>query len=547
MPVNWWDTPEIEAAKKKALAGGTGGVFTLDQLKALGQTGDMATDWMAGAKKDPLLAGGGRAIVNPDLKLPAGYYQLPGAAGAYYYDPRSGQVSQEFADWANSGKIERDPITNLPKALMDQRDGGEAFRATDSQNPATLETLRKIFDYGKVNGSYQEAQDKVLGLGQYQQFMTSKDGKQLRVSDALGQAPVDPATAPFTQTPTPTGGFDRLMKLTGKTRDEVSKMLGGSVTANESAIAASPYYEGTSDTRSSLEDALASNYEKRATMWKGLQDQRAARGVDINTGTSEAEKKRIYDTVSRISDPAQRAAYLSAQDPGNLTTELRAERYALRAGERDQIAAYEKAHPEVRYDFNETNKYGDTKGRGIQVKITSGSQVMTDPATGREIFVGSVPKKIELVKARVKNIDRAAAAAQGVAVGGMSAMLTGGSSLFIGGSALLGGMSGMGFGPNVKNISMKRRGTLTGFGQWDVRDPHMMNMREVGTAFAFAAVLGGFGKGAGGAKTAGSSYSQKAAVSSFGPSAAGLGAKNSGFMLAGSRGAVGGGAFMMTR
>lgn len=546
MAVNWWDTPEIEAAKKKALAGGAGGVFTLDQLKALGQTGDMATDWMAGAKKDPLLAGGGRAIVNPDLKLPAGYYQIPGAAGAYYYNPSSGQVSQEFADWANSGKIERDPITNLPKALMDQRDGGEAFRASDSQNPATLETLRKIFEYGKVNGSYQEAQDKVLGLGQYQQFMTSKDGKQLRVSDALGQAPVDPATAPFTQTPTPTGGFDRLMKLTGKTRDEVSKMLGGSVTANESAIAASPYYEGTSDTRSSLEDALASNYEKRATMWKGLQDQRAARGVDINTGTSEAEKKRIYDTVSRISDPAQRAAYLSAQDPGNLTTELRAERYALRAGERDQIAAYEKAHPEVRYDFNETNKYGDTKGRGIQVKITSGSQVMTDPATGREIFVGSVPKKIELVKARVKNIDRAAAAAQGVAVGGMSAMLTGGSSLFIGGSALLGGMSGMGFGPNVKNISMKRRGTLTGFGQWDVRDPHMMNMREVGTAFAFAALFGGFGKGAG-AKTAGSSYSQKAAVSSFGPSAAGLGAKNSGFMLAGSRGAVGGGAFMMTR
>ena len=494
---NWWDTPEIEAAKKKALAGGSAGVFSLAQLKALGQTGDSATDWMAGAKKDPLLAGGGRAVVDPKLNLPAGYYQIPGASGAYHYDPRSGQVSQEFADWANSGKIERNDLTGLPKALMDQRDGGDVFRAGADQDPNTLRTLDDIFKIGKgADGTYQDAQDRVLGLGRYQQFLADKDGKQMRVSDVAGSPLVDPATAPYADASAPKGGFDRLMKLTGGTRADVNKMIGGGVDTtvpfgektrvilrNEFTIAPTQYQEGTADTQSSLEDSLAANYTKRATMWKSLQEQRAARGLDVSTGTSDAEKKRIYDTVSRIGDPTQRSAYLKAQDRGNLTSGLRDEQYALRAGERDQIANYEKSRPEIRYDYNETNKYGDTKGKGIQVKITSGSQVVTDPATGREVFVGSVPKSLELVKSRVKDIDRAAAATQGAAVGFMTGGIPG---------AFLGAASGMGLGPNVKNISFK---DMKGLGQWDMRDPHMMSFREVGSAFAFAAITGTGGYG----------------------------------------------------
>lgn len=479
--MNWWETAEIEAAKKKALSGGASGVFTLDQLKKLGQTGDMATDWMAGGKPAPgaLVSGGGRSIINPALKLPAGHYQLPVSSGAYYYDPRSGQVSQEFANWANSGKIERDDLTGLPKALMDRRDGGDVFRAGNDQDPATLETLRKIFEYGKVNGSYQEAQDRVLGLGRHQQFLADKNGKQVRVTDALGQAPVDPATAPFTQAPSSAGGFDRLMKLTGKTRDEVSAMLGGSVNANENPIAPGQYFEGTNDTRSTMEDSLAANYEKRASMWKGLQENRSARGLNVDTGTSEAERKRIYDTYHRITDPAQRAAYIKYQDPGNLTDELRAARYEARAGERDQIAAYEKANPTVEY--NATGKYGQPAG--MQVKLTSGSATFSDSTTGRDVFVGSVPKKIEMMKTNLGDFDKGAKIAGGTIMGAMVGFATGG----IPGAFLGAYMGGGGWMPNAKNISFKNS---RGWSQWKTGDPHMMDLKEVATAVAFAKFTG---------------------------------------------------------
>ena len=490
--MNWWDTPEIEAAKKKAVASGAPGVFTLDQLKALGQTGDMATDWMAGAKKnkDSLIAGGGRSIINPDLKLPAGYYQIPGSAGAYYYNPSSGQVSQEFADWANSGKIERDPITNLPKALMDRRDSGEVFRAGADQDPVTLENLRKIFEYGKTGGSYQDAQDRVLGLGRYQQFLTDKNGKQIRVSDALGQAPIDPATAPYTQAPKSEGGFDRLMKLTGKTRDEVSSMIGGPVTANEAPISGNEYFEGTQDTKASMENALAANYEKRASMWKGLQEMRAARGMNVDTGTSDAEKKRIYETYQRISDQAQKDAYLSAQDPGNLTDDLRAKRYGLRAGERKQISEYETAHPTIEY--NATGKFGQP--RGMQIKLTSGSATFADPVTGREAFVGTVPKKVEMMKSKygTSDIDIAAKRIGGGVMGAMVGFATGGIP-----GAFLGAYGGAG-GPLSKG-SFKRPGDALKFKS---SQPHMMDLKEIGTAVAFASF---FGQGAWNTKTPSSS------------------------------------------
>ncbi len=486
---NWWETPEIEAAKQKALAGGASGVFTLDQLKKLGQTGDMATDWMAGGKPAPgsLVAGGGRSMIDPALKLPAGYYRLPGAAGAYYYNPSSGQVSPEFADWANSGKIERDDLTGMPKALMDQRDSGDVFRAGNDQDPATLETLRKIFEYGKVDGSYQEAQDRVLGLGRFQQFLTDKNGKQMRVGDVPGTPLTDPATAPFTQAPSSAGGFDRLMKLSGRTRDEVSTMLGGAVNANGAPIAPGQYYEGTNDTASTMEDALAANYEKRATMWKGLQEMRSMRGLNPNTGTSDAEKKRIYETYNRITDPAQRAAYLTAQDPGNLTDALRAARYELRSGERDQIASYEAAHPQIEY--NATGKFGQPQG--MQVKLTSGSATFSDPATGRESFFGSVPKKIEMMKPKYGNtaLDQTAKRLGGGIMGGLVGFATGGIP-----GAFLGAYTGAG-GPTTKG-SFNRLGD---FGKMKGNEAHFMDLKEIGTAVAFARITGSgamFNKGA---------------------------------------------------
>lgn len=472
---------EIEAAKKKALASGTAGVFSLDQLKALGQTGDAQTDWLAGAKKDPLISGGGRAVIDPSLNLPAGNYLLPGTSEAYYYNPRSGQVSQEFSDWANSGKIERDDLTGTPKALIDSRDGGEVFRSGNDQNPNTIHTLDEIFKLGKVDGSYQDSQDRVLGLGKYQQSLTDKNGKKISMQEVPGATLADPATAPYTQNPSNSaGGFDRLMQLTGKSRDEVSQMIGGTVRANAAPIPVNPYQEGTRETQTTLEDSLADNYTKRATMWKGLQEMRTARGLNADTGTSEAERKRIYETYNRITDPAQRAAYLSAQDPGNLTDGLRAARYELRSGERSQIAEYEKLHPTVEY--NATGKFGQPNG--MQIKLTSGSATFSDPTgTGREMFVGNVPKSIEMVRPNFKNIDKGAKIAGGAIMGAMVGFATGGIP-----GAFLGGYTGGGGPlPNAKNISLKNS---RGWGEWKSNGPHMMNLKEVGTAVAFARFTG---------------------------------------------------------
>lgn len=466
--MNWWETPEIEAAKKKALAGGASGVFTLDQLHALGQTGDMKTDWLAGGKPDPnsFIGGGGRATIDQTLNLPAGYYRIPGVDGAEYYDPHSGRVSQQFADWANSGKIERNDLTGVPTALMDPRDGGEVFRSRADQQPEYIKTLNDIFALGKgADGTYQDAQDRVLGLGRYQQFLTDKNGKQMRVSDAVGSPAVDPATAPYTDRSKPTAGaFDRLSTLTGKTPAEMDAMMGVG-----GASKTTGYY---ADYWQQMRDTLASNYETNALGYKGLQDERAARGLDINTGTSDAEKKRIYDTVSRITDPAQRAAYISAQDPGNLTDALRAERYALRAGERDQISTYEAAHPTIEY--NATGKYGQPAG--AQVKVTSGSVTFTDTATGRENFIGNVPKTAELVKPKYDRVGDAAHRIGGGVMGFMVGLATGNLP-----GAFMGAYIGAG-GPTTKG-SLNRPGD---FMKAKTNQAHLMNLQEVGTALAFA-------------------------------------------------------------
>lgn len=516
---SWWNTPDIESAKAKAIAGGGQGVFSLDDLTAMGSPGRKAKP------TDSVIGGGGQSKIDPALNLPAGYYRIPGVDGAEYYDPHSGQVSQAFADWANApGGIKRHDLTGMPLALMDQRDSGEVSRDSAAQIPGQVKNLNDIFALGKgPDGTYQDAQDRVLGTGKYQQFLLDKNGKQMRVQDVAGTPYIDPATAPYIDRTKSSGGaFDRLSKLTGKTPEAMDALLGvGGAKKTTGAYA---------DYWTNMRDSLASNFETNTLGAKGLQEQRAARGLDINTGTSEAERKRIFDTVSRISDPAQRAAYLKYQDPGNLTEGLRAERYDLRAGERDQIAGYEKEHPTVEY--NATGKYGQPAG--AQLKITSGSAVFSDTATGRENFVGSVPKAVELVKPRVTSLDRAAAATQGAAIGFISAALGNFGGVATAISMAATAASGAGFGPNVKNIST---GNLRGLQQWDVRDPHMMNMREFGTALATAAMIGGASPGA--------SYGAKQSLLKYGM---GEGSKfGVGFMGRMGAKAFVGGAFMASR
>lgn len=468
----------------------TPGVFTLDQLARMGQTGDMAADWLDDplARPDPdsLIAGGGRAVV--PTGIPAGYYRLPGMQEATYYDPHWGKVSPDFAKWATTpGGIERGPITDVPLAFMGgAQDSGDVFRSGYSQQVSTIKTLEDIFRLGRDRaGTYQDAQDRVLGIGRYQQFVRGMghaggEGKQIRMEDVAGFKPIDPATAPYTDlSALKAGAFDRLMSLTGKTRPDLEKELGMGAKGADYELT-NPYVnEGKTfkyaDYWRDMADALAANYETRARGQEGLREVREARGLDPETGISVEEKKRISDVYGRVSDPKQKEAFIKYQDPGNLTPELRAQRYEARAGERALITDWEASHPNVEYNY--TGKFGQPPDTGA--KLTRTSQIMTDKVTGRETFVANVPSKLEGINQNRGDFDRAARTFGGAVYGGMVGFATGG----IPGAFLGAYMGGGGPLPNFRKTGFK---DMSGLKSWRSYGPRMMSPQEVGTSLAFA-------------------------------------------------------------
>lgn len=492
---------------------GIPGVFSLADLAALGKGGNLSAEWLKQAPaQGGLISGGGNTVLPQGL--PKGYYQLPGQQGAYYYDPASGQVSKEFADWASGLKAEdRDPFTGVPKALMDSRDSGEVLRSGLGQDVATM---GKIIAMGRgADGTYQDSQDRVLGDGQYQQFLLDKNNKQIRVSDIPAlQAAADARTvklakldasgfdaldaAGINQTPL-AGAFDRLGKEMGKTGDELGATLGidyGGDLSKMTGDFKGNYYKDPATGKqgmwipatwavgetnqqhySTLRDALAANYEKSALGQAGLQDERAARGLDPATGISMAEKKRIYDTYSSITDAGQKAAYLSAQDPGNLIDSLRTERTSFRSGEDAQVMADSK-------EFNTTEQTHFFQGQYLpgEVNITSGARVTTDSATGRSIFTGNSP--ISLSYNAPRDTSGSFAARFGGAMTGAALGFTTGGTL----GAILGAYSGAGgWMPDSRNISMTN---AKGFGTWKAQAAHLPEPREVGSAIAFATIFG---------------------------------------------------------
>lgn len=451
--------------KQRALAN-TSGVFSLEDLRALGQTGDLKTDWLTGGmsaerEKNIFSSGGGRAYVDPALNLPSGNYRLPGMGDqAVYYDPRSGQVPPEFLKWVEQGNIERDSSSGLPKAFIPAKDSGDVFRASEPQSGANRAAMESIFAQ-KSSGAatYQEAQDRALGLGVHQSFLTDSSGKKVPVGSI---APA--ANQGFTDLSRPQeGAFDRLMKNLGKTASETDALLGFSRN------------RGTADYWKTAENALASNYETNALKQRGLREIRTARGLDPETGISDAEKQRISDTYARIEDPAQRAAFIRYQDPGNLTPELRAARYEARAGERSELAAEETAHPTVAYQMFKP----EGAPSAAQFKVTYGSKTLTDEATGRETFIGNIPVKGEAVKQNRGAFDLGMKSLGGAIMGSAVGFATQG---------LFGAFTGAYLGAG---------GPLPTKGGWRSMGPHMMDLKEIGMALAFARLTGSgaYGKG----------------------------------------------------
>ncbi len=124
-------TASEAAAAIKAQASGAPGVFSLDQLTAMGKTGSMASQWQAqpgGA--GGIIAGGGNGVITA-AGLRAGYYRIPGNPGAEYYDPKAGQASAEFISWANGATPDQ-----ISSSFIPAEGGPEAVNAANNAAPA---------------------------------------------------------------------------------------------------------------------------------------------------------------------------------------------------------------------------------------------------------------------------------------------------------------------------------------------------------------------------------------------------------------------------
>ena len=452
----------------------TPGVFTLDQLHALGQTGDPEKDWLRSSGGGSLFAGGGHALLGEAAKnLPAGYYRIPGVSGAEYYDPRQGQASAEFINWANGLTADdRDPFSGVPKNFIPAEGGPEAANAARmDQSPGDIATFNKIISGGKgPDGTYQESQDRVLGLGKYQQFMLDANGKQVRVSDVLSAAPgksLDRTNTPFINlSRDPTGAFDRLSKLMGLSGRDLDEQIG--LTGSKEGRSADYWMR--------MENTLASNYETRLEQARGLREGRIARGENPETGISAEETKRIYETYMRIEDPAQRAAYIQVQDPGNLTPNLREERKKARAWQTDLMSKNQF----METTWESSKAYGDVSGTGGGVKTTYGGVTVPDKETGRETHIFNIPTKREYVAPEARGAFDMAMHRLG---GGIYGTIMGFISSF--GNpygALMGGASGSGLmgGINFKKPGKSKWGAAQTPGS--IQDIAV----SLGTAMAFA-------------------------------------------------------------
>ena len=475
----------------------TSGVFTLDQLIALGKTGNTQQDWINQGQQasGSLIAGGGNAVITAK-GLQAGYYQIPGQQGAEYYDPSTGQASAAFVKWANSlTPSDYNYDTGQPNGFIPTEGGPqETFGQRYDQSAAGISAFNSIIAGGKgPDGTYQASMDKQLGIGANQQFMLGANGQQIRVGAtppsrtttgtvpgrAIGHPGGGVAAGPMPgmyvdMSPDTSGALARLGAETGLTGAALDKLIGFSDPKNGSAEWQARAL--------ALENAMAANYEQNALGQQGLEQERIARGEDPLTGISAAETKSIYDTYNRIQNPAEQAAYIREQDPGNLTAGLRIKRQQARQGEKNWMAKNMIA-PTVTWES--AKQYDNGAGGGI--KTTYGDVTQTDKITGRSIMFGNVAVKQEYVAAQGRgSFDAAMNRLGGGLFGALKGFLTTGGPI----GAIIGAAQGSGLlgGLNFKNLGK------SGWGQ--ASQPG--DIQNVVLDLATAGMSGGFGGGFGG-------------------------------------------------
>lgn len=445
------------------------GVFSLEELRALGQTGDSAKDW------------GGFTLPRGGL-FPRGFYRLPDGT-AVYVDPQSGQVPREFAEMVGSPNFKRHPISGLPENFIPRSDEVQSERPGFAGEAAGARALDEQLALERTGLSRQEAMRR-------------------RLAGQQGTRPVGERPSGVFMPPSSTGAYKRFLEAGGT--DDLLKL---------------PSFAGYEASRvGSLKDALAHNFMQRSEAMAGLQQNRVARGLDPETGISEAEKSRIYETYRGIQDPATRAMYVKYQDPANLVPELRQARLDARVGERELVdrGRAESAVPEYHRGYADGRLLGS-------LRVERGSVTQTDPGgTGRERVFGNVPIKVDVVLQKKSKFDQAARRFGGAVTGGALGLITGGLAggvmgayqgaggplprkgaagallstgmgVLTGGlmggwkQALLGG--GLGLAGSAKDL---KKGRWSDFGDWESSPGGPPTGMQVGTSIGFAAALRGF-------------------------------------------------------
>lgn len=416
--------------------------------------------------QDSIFGGPKAALSLQASRLKPGYYRLPGSSEAVYVDPRTGGVPRQVIE---AGLTEKDMVAPA--------DSGDTFRKSENQSPEFIDAFNAQLDLGKTGLSRQEAQEKRLSMGAYQRGVVGVQGTQ-NLDPATGlPKPRGPSSAalPDTSAGAPPPQFD----ADGNTS--------AAYMAWSNSVAGRMFFNKK---QTDVTASAAALDQKNGQAFTELRAQRKARGLDEMTGIGAPEQNRIADTLARISDPAQRAAFLRYQDTGNLSAEARTEQRALKADERASVLGNSNSTTEYYTEFAKS-------GGKAQFKATRGGKFFGDPGgSGREIFSGNAVTDISVLFsetwaqkwARTTVAGQVTSRAIGGAVGFATGFIAGGTP-----GAIIGAYMGAGGPlPNLRDVNMKSQRGLE-LNQWHFGQPHIPSGKEIalGTALGYVSHTGG--------------------------------------------------------
>ena len=381
-------TAAAQAAYQAGTLGPTPGVSGQYMTPA-----QMTSQW---ASQSPapggLISGGGNGVLTA-TGLQAGYYQIPGQQGAEYYDPHSGQASAEFVAWANSATPDA-----LTAAFIPSEGGPQAANDANqmpAQAAANFNAEAALINTGASN---EDAQNATLGIGPNQQFVTGANGQQETMAQAMapqtggGYRDVSPAGDVVAPTAPGAGYWKSVaggsMWVTTNTAADLATIEADAQTneANLNAQNQSEYAALQQERIITAAKAAGVDPGMALKYGIGLGDAATLQNI-ADTGISAAQTQQISDTYARIQDPAEQAAFLSAQDPGNLTPALRLAQNLTpqKAAEKNWMTKNALAPVTT---ITSASQYDGGAGGGI--KTTYGDVTQTDAATGRSIMFGNV-------------------------------------------------------------------------------------------------------------------------------------------------------------